>query len=244
MRDNKEDFGKDIEFMSREMLDAYNCAVDEATPKLWDRIEAGYENEYRCIREENQKRKKYRQKKLFASFAAIVLVIIIAIPVLKVMNGGDKSSDKAERSDLRMDEDSVYATEASNNIGAELQENECDDNEKENAGLDIKPENSNAYSSDKSEEEEKSEENTVIEAECIVRDIRDNIIEFEIKKVAENRYDNHILESGDTIIVESRNMLLKDWSNREYMCTFSSVAKNENGIITGKIVSITQKSNQ
>lgn len=86
----------EIEELNDEMLEAYLKLSDEQIPDLWNRIEAGYEEEIKTIKKE--KNKKHMVQKYIGLAAAVLFVVIIAIPVSGVMNNkkSDSRSDKVE----------------------------------------------------------------------------------------------------------------------------------------------------
>lgn len=80
--------------ISEEMLQAYMNATDIDTPDLWERIDAGFLPEYENYSKEQVKQKKIKKqikKKYFVMAAAVVLVVLIAIPVM--LGGRNKSED-------------------------------------------------------------------------------------------------------------------------------------------------------
>ena len=86
----------EIEELNDEMLEAYLKLSDEQIPDLWNRIEAGYEEEIKTIKK--VKNKKHMVQKYIGLAAAVLFVVIIAIPVSGVMNNkkSDSRSDKVE----------------------------------------------------------------------------------------------------------------------------------------------------
>ncbi|MCM1273400.1 MAG: hypothetical protein NC225_10840 [Clostridium sp.] len=105
MKKNKEEA---IIKLSKQELNAYRSMHEEDTPNLWDRIEAGFEEEMHpsedTIKYKNKVislDKKIKRMRVAAVIAACVLITIIAVPILIVSNM--KMGRKSDENQVSMD---------------------------------------------------------------------------------------------------------------------------------------------
>lgn len=77
--------------LPKELLEAYIKNVDDATPDLWNRIEAGFDDEIKNIGSTPHNKNKWKK---YMGIAAAMLVVAIAVPVALNIGGmGSKKSD-------------------------------------------------------------------------------------------------------------------------------------------------------
>lgn len=86
-----------IEEMSDEMINSYVDAIGGMTPNLWDRIEAGYEEEIQKSKTIDFAAAKARRRKMLGACAAAVALVAIAVPtMILTRNASTKDKDDTE----------------------------------------------------------------------------------------------------------------------------------------------------
>ena len=98
--DNREDALE----LPDELIDAYIKESELATPELWDRIEAGFEQEVTEIDAELKKADKQRHKKVMGWVAAAAVITIIAIPTIVISNIANHSDEKNDSAGVTVQE--------------------------------------------------------------------------------------------------------------------------------------------
>ncbi|MBQ9278682.1 MAG: hypothetical protein IJ224_08610 [Lachnospiraceae bacterium] len=108
-KDNLEDIDNMVEDIPEDILNEYLKQVENDTPDLWSRIDAGFDKEINLIDSEN----KARRRKTAGFIAAAVLIVVIAIPVaiLNVTNnkkGKDsKTTEKDSQNYIQMEDNYI-----------------------------------------------------------------------------------------------------------------------------------------
>ncbi|MGN0435337.1 MAG: hypothetical protein ACI4D8_01760 [Wujia sp.] len=114
------------EMLSDAELEAFYQMAEQDTPDLWNRIETGYQNEINLSKVVDMEavRKKKVRRKYFGAVAAIVLVVLIAVPTMMLKRDAEKSEDGITgdySGDVK--EDTEFTTtalkEANENVGCE-----------------------------------------------------------------------------------------------------------------------------
>lgn len=205
-----------VEYVSDEMINSYVWEIGNNTPDLWSRIEAGFENEAKDVIRE-RKRKSARMWKTFGYVAAAVLITIIAIPVMKLGTGGEKSEEA-----IIMTES---ATEAYDTSYDEVTESVAMEAPAETDMTIVKGIQTDARQ-------------LVVKGEFIYDDDAD-IVKFSIKMVNANNYEELIIEIGDEITL-SNPLYVKELDsliiNTEI--TLDSISIDNAGNITGRIIDL------
>lgn len=252
------------EFVSEDFVNAYLNATNQATPDLWNRIEAGFAIEARDVVTERRKQSS-RTKKMMGFVAAAVIITIIAIPVLKIgtkHKDEDKNSyiEKGYENSVKLDNESAYESvdeEAAMespvyNVEGEYQEESMesaeepsydDNDEMNNDQFHILHNWENHETQEQLDEIEGTqidERQLVIEGEFIFDD-SDNLI-FKIDAVKENQYMDIDLNVGDKITL-SNPLYVQTMSVMIYKVeiTLDSICIDDLGNITGRIIDFTHK---
>ena len=194
-KDNQEDIEMMAEVIPDEILEAYMKEVENDTPDLWSKIEAGYEKELMSIDNE----RKLRKKKTIGIIAAAALITLIAVPVAVLSNRGTKGDDITSYKDDAAYDD--YATEAMPE-SADSDDDYDMYNESENteaAGDSAIEQNQNAVATDVSDQDmddyvnspeddysdaTKDDEDTVIDESLFAEEVEVDGIVYEISDVA------------------------------------------------------------
>lgn len=155
MKKNKEEA---IIKLSKQELNAYRSMHEEDTPNLWDRIEAGFEEEIHpsedTIKYKNRVislDKKIKRMRVATVIAACVLITIVAVPILIVSNM--KMGRKSDTNQFTMD---MVADEYGNDMdnGEEVTEAAEEVAEEAAGGYDAANDavNGNSYDADSKQE--------------------------------------------------------------------------------------------
>lgn len=236
-----------VEFVSDELLNSYLTAVGNDTPDLWGRIEAGFEAEAKDVIRE-RKRKSARAWKTLGYVAAAVLITIIAIPVMKLGMGGEKSEDTTMMTESATAEsyeemsDSVAMEALAEDIVESGVENESAMTENMN---NVITGDSQSAQADNTESDmvavkgiQTDARQLVVQGEFIFDDEAD-IIKFHIKMINDNHYEDVIIEVGDEITL-SNPLYVKtmDFFIIETEITLDSVNIDNAGNLTGRIIDL------
>ncbi|MBE5954310.1 MAG: hypothetical protein E7257_09200 [Lachnospiraceae bacterium] len=233
-----------VEYVSDEMINSYVWEIGNSTPDLWSKIEAGFEEEAKDVIRE-RKRKSARGWKTFGYVAAAVLITIIAIPVMKLGMGGEKSEEAimmtesatTEAYDTKYDEvsDSV-AMEAPADTGVESEA--------------VIPDNtSNVVTGDSQSAESYNNGMDMVAIKGIQKDARQltvvceitvedlNKVSFEIKEIKLNQYEDIKINVGDKITLSNPMFVhALDIMNIEEEITLDSLEIDGEGNILGRII--------
>lgn len=237
------------EFVSEEFVNAYLNATNQNTPDLWSRIEAGFEEEARGIIV-NQKVKSARIKKTVGFVAAAALITVIAVPVMMMGMGGEKSEEctiMTESTTTARQE--LYYDEAADSVAMEaLADGAMVEDATEAAPeVDIQNTVTNDASSANNETATQLKEiegiqtdnrQIVIEGEFLF-DSNSNEVSFKIKAISDNQYNEFLIDIGDKITISnSMYVLTMDVMLVEGKITLDSVEIDEVGNITGRIIDL------
>lgn len=152
-KNNQEDIEAMEEDIPEEILEAYMKEIDNNTPDLWTRIDAGYEKEINLINNEN----KARKRKIIGFVAAGVLITIIAVPiaVLSQIRNKDDNNKKSDMTTRSQDvfEEKYEEAEAGEETYDDSYEANYSDNDNNSGYLYNSDTTSNSVSGDLKEED-------------------------------------------------------------------------------------------
>ena len=184
-KDSQEDIENVVEELPSDILDEYLKQVENDTPDLWSRIDAGFEKEINLINNEN----KARRKKTVGFIAAAVLIVVIAIPVA-ILNVTNHKKNKDNTTTKNDSEKNIQTDESYNEAAVESEDADetydsyeeiTEAEEKYSAdGYDFKEETitNNEVSGDKKEAEASSVEQSLdVESETQDDDIQNDMSE-------------------------------------------------------------------
>lgn len=230
-----------VEYVSDEMINSYVWEIGNNTPDLWSRIEAGFEVEAKDVIRE-KKKKAARTWKTFGYVAAAVLITIIAIPVMKLGTGGEKSEEAIMMTESATEAYDTSYDEVTESVAMEAPAESGVESE---AAM---PENTNNAATNDSQSAETNmtavkgiqtdARQLVVKGEFIYDDDAD-IVKFSVKMVNANNYEELIIEIGDEITL-SNPLYVKEMDiliiNTEI--TLDSISIDKAGNITGRIIDL------
>lgn len=243
MPDNPE-----IEDISDEMIDAYLNAAAMETPDLWDKIEVGYNKEYAQIQKEtnpniiefnadNKAKKRKIPKHYFGLVAAVLLIVIIAIPV---MNMGDRTkSDKRSSDSIAKEEsfdetpsyDEAYSEAASDEISSNESVSASDESSYNESDSDENVDNGN-YTYHNEQTKEPDTEKSL----CVLGEVtkQDGQYILEVKDIISNEYEEFSLVSGVKIIIVNYEEITGADNTKDEIILVD-ITINKEGIFEAKI---------
>ncbi len=248
------------EFVSEEFVNAYLQATGQNTPDLWSRIEAGFEIEAGDIRRE-QRARATRTKKVLGFVAAVALITIIAIPVMMMGIGGEKSEEMMYTESTTIAEQEAYYDSAEDSVAMEAPADSAMDSAQEegaveqvgepaaetgsentvtNANTTIDSEiNSESGVQLKDIQGVQTDERQIVIAGKFLFDSNSNQVSFEIKDISTNQYTDIVIDIGDKITLSNSMYILSmDVMLVEGRITLDSVQIDNLGNISGRIINL------
>lgn len=237
------------EFVSEEFVNAYLNATNQNTPDLWSRIESGFEEEARDIIV-NQKVKSARTKKVVGFVAAVALITIIAVPVMKMGMSGTKNEECTMMTESTTTaQQEVYYDEAADSVEMEAPEDSAMVEDATEAAPEVGIQNTVTSDASSTNNEtatqlkdiegvQTDDRQIVVEGEFLF-DGDSNEVSFKIKAISDNQYNEFVIDIGDKITISnSMFVLTMDVMLVEGKITLDSVEIDEVGNITGRIIDL------
>lgn len=244
------------EFVSEEFVNAYLNATNQNTPDLWSRIEAGFEAEAREeIRQSNIR--SARNKKLIGFVAAAALITIIAVPVMMLGMGGEKSEESIRLTEsTTVAEDKMHFQESADSVSMDAPEDGAQEDAMEDAVIESATETAtesgklNTITSNgtagnitatqlKEIEGVQTDDRQIVVVGEFSFDSNSNEVSFKIKEISDNQYGEFVIDIGDKInLSNSMYVLNMDVMLIEGRITLDSIEIDEAGNITGRIIDL------
>lgn len=186
-KDSREDIDNMVEDIPDDILNEYLKQVENDTPDLWSRIDAGFDKEINLIDSEN----KARRRKTAGFIAAAVLIVVIAIPiaVLNVTNnkkGKDsKTTEKDSQNNVRMEDN--YVEEAAESDDSDYDSYDMYDTE----ASDVEASDAEFYNGDASKDDTATDYPTSGEA----FDSDQNSISTDNREAEDSKAEEDVLDS-------------------------------------------------
>lgn len=234
--------GGSVEYISEDMVNSYVWELGNSTPDLWSRIEAGFEKEAKEVIRQ-RKKKAVRTWRTLGYVAAAVLITIVAIPVMKLGMGGEKSEDTMIMTESTTESDGKN----SDSVAMEAPSDEMAESYVESeAGV---PENNTVIGNGQSMQSDSSDtvaikgiqtdaRQLVVGGKFVFDDDLD-IVKFSIKMINDNNYEDIIINVGDEIILSNPLYVqTMDFLMIETEITLDSVSIDDAGNLTGRIIDL------
>ena len=240
------------EFVSEEFVNAYLEAVNQTTPDLWSRIESGFEVEARDIINE-RRRKSKRVWKTVGYVAAAALITVIAIPVMKLSLGGEKSEEMIYKSTTNAVNEQ-YNEESGDMLDMEavqedvamesesmMEDTQCEavtEAAPEADGVSNNQVTGNSTQLKEIQGVQTDSRQLVVKGKFVFDDDTD-IVKFNINVIEDNAYGDITIEIGDEITLSNpMYVLTMDFFVVETEITLDSIELDEAGNIMGRIVDL------
>jgi cytoskeletal protein RodZ len=228
MKNHEEDFDElHMENADADLISAYNSAIE--VPDMWDKISAGFDAELKKSSADKAKRKKSSfYKKWMGLAAAVLLICIIAIPLIKngLMRNNRTSNDAVE--EIAMD-NSFEESEWSDDAAAdESYDSDAADSYDNDAAL------SESYASDSASYDGAAVTNQEYENAVTAGESQDDVElsaadqSCDSDETAGNSYDseNELNDSDDAYTVKVSGSIYRQ--DGEYILTVTAVEENTN----------------
>lgn len=223
------------EFVSEEFVNSYLAATNQNTPDLWNRIEAGFQEEAWDMVAE-KKRKTARAWKTVGYVAAAAMITLVAIPAMLLSMGGGKSDEEMMYTEATTRAD-IYYEEAADTVEMEAPAEDSVTNN--SISSDASASENQTQAQLKEIEGIQTDERQIVVVCEITFDDATDAVTIEIKEIKGNQYDELPLSAGYKITL-SNPMFVQamDVMLYEEEIILDSVEMDEVGNITGRIIKI------